>query len=256
MEQNFIASIRKKQHLSQEAFAEKIFVSRQLVSAWEKGKTEPSIENKLFIAKVFHLNQSEVLNLTELEKQSKSDNVKKKIKDSFLVLVATDGHQSLTLEQIAMISNLPQDEVTKSYSTVEEIFFELILESYTEIEQKITTITNGSKEPINSFCQNVLPVLHQHYPLLHILYSRQYRNKTWSNRVQNKNRQLCEKYFLNQQVKCLIHDRYFHFELLIALFTSFIESWMKRPVPLTIDEVQLAFKTYTHHSIYELTEFQ
>ncbi len=39
-----IKRLRERNHMTQEELAEKLFVTRQAISKWENGKTEPDIE--------------------------------------------------------------------------------------------------------------------------------------------------------------------------------------------------------------------
>ena len=56
-----IKRYRNELHLSQEELAEKIFVSRQSVSNWENGKTEPDIETLTKIAQIFDISIDELM---------------------------------------------------------------------------------------------------------------------------------------------------------------------------------------------------
>lgn len=49
-----ILDLRKSLHLSQDQFANKLFVTRQAVSRWENGDTIPTIDTLKLIAKTFH----------------------------------------------------------------------------------------------------------------------------------------------------------------------------------------------------------
>lgn len=50
---NRLVDLRKSQNLSQEELAEKLYVSRQTISNWERGKTYPDINSLLLIATFF-----------------------------------------------------------------------------------------------------------------------------------------------------------------------------------------------------------
>lgn len=58
---NNIASRRKRQNLTQEELANKLFVTRQLVSKWENGTGVPSIDDLLNISEIFHITIEELL---------------------------------------------------------------------------------------------------------------------------------------------------------------------------------------------------
>ena len=47
-----IREYRKKANMSQDELAEKLGVSRQSISLWETGQTQPTIENIIALAKV------------------------------------------------------------------------------------------------------------------------------------------------------------------------------------------------------------
>jgi len=62
-----LLELRKKQGLSQDEMAEKLFVTRQAVSRWENGETVPNIDTLKMMSKVFGVS---VGNLLGLEKNN------------------------------------------------------------------------------------------------------------------------------------------------------------------------------------------
>lgn len=64
-----IRTLRQQAHLSQEKLAELVGVSRQAVTKWEKGQSEPNCENLLLLAEVLG---TTVPQLTALPAQSNS----------------------------------------------------------------------------------------------------------------------------------------------------------------------------------------
>ena len=50
--------LRKEHHFSQEQLAERLQVSRQAVSKWETGQSEPTASNLIQLAEVFDINLS------------------------------------------------------------------------------------------------------------------------------------------------------------------------------------------------------
>lgn len=56
-----IKRLRKRDNLSQETLAEKLNVTRQAVSNWETGRTQPDIETLLSIAAAFDVEAAEVI---------------------------------------------------------------------------------------------------------------------------------------------------------------------------------------------------
>lgn len=60
-----ITTYRKEMKLTQDELAERLFVSRQLVSKWENGTGAPTIEFMLALAKLFHITIEELLCIDE-----------------------------------------------------------------------------------------------------------------------------------------------------------------------------------------------
>ena len=56
-----LKNIRKKNNLTQDELAEKLSVTRQAVSNWENGKTEPDIETLTKIAQIFDISIDELV---------------------------------------------------------------------------------------------------------------------------------------------------------------------------------------------------
>ena len=56
-----LQAIRKKNQLSQEGLAEMMGVSRQAVSKWESGASDPSTTNLIALAKLFKIDPEELI---------------------------------------------------------------------------------------------------------------------------------------------------------------------------------------------------
>ena len=69
-----IQKIRKENNLTQEQFAERIFVSRTAVSKWETGRGIPSIDSLQMIAKEFNLRLDDLLSTEEIVNIAKEEN--------------------------------------------------------------------------------------------------------------------------------------------------------------------------------------
>ena len=78
--------IRKENNLSQEQLADKLGVSRQSVSKWERALAYPEMDKVLQICKMFDLNIDELLNqnLKQVEENKQSKSNINKIVDDFL----------------------------------------------------------------------------------------------------------------------------------------------------------------------------
>lgn len=58
---DMIYELRRKNGLSQEALAEKVFVTRQAVSRWETGETVPSVETLKLLSALFNVSINTLL---------------------------------------------------------------------------------------------------------------------------------------------------------------------------------------------------
>ncbi len=58
---NRLVHLRKSNHLSQEALAEKLGISRQAVSKWERAEASPDTDNLILLAKLYHVSLDELL---------------------------------------------------------------------------------------------------------------------------------------------------------------------------------------------------
>lgn len=59
-----LRQLRERENLSQEKLAEKLGVSRQVITKWENGTGTPKIENLKGIADCFHVSLDELLGRT------------------------------------------------------------------------------------------------------------------------------------------------------------------------------------------------
>ena len=75
---NRLVALRKKNNLSQEALAEKLGISRQAVSKWERAEASPDTDNLIALAKLYHISLDELLEIHEDE-------------ESFVVNESSDG---------------------------------------------------------------------------------------------------------------------------------------------------------------------
>lgn len=62
---NKIAELRRENNLSQKDFGEKLGVSQDTISLWEKGKSLPATEYVIEIAQLFQLSTDELLCLKD-----------------------------------------------------------------------------------------------------------------------------------------------------------------------------------------------
>ena len=64
---NRLVALRKENHLSQEALAEKLGISRQAVSKWERAEASPDTDNLIALARLYHVSLDELLKIHDEE---------------------------------------------------------------------------------------------------------------------------------------------------------------------------------------------
>lgn len=77
---------REKLKLSQECVAERLGVSRQAVSKWETGQTEPTASNLIHLAEIFELSLSELVDPQKDDKEQEISEKRRHDKNSNLIL--------------------------------------------------------------------------------------------------------------------------------------------------------------------------
>lgn len=66
---NRLVALRKDNNLSQEALAEKLGISRQAVSKWERAEASPDTDNLIALARLYHISLDELLKIHDEENE-------------------------------------------------------------------------------------------------------------------------------------------------------------------------------------------
>ena len=67
---NRLVKLRKENNLSQEALANKLGISRQAVSKWERAEASPDTDNLIMLAKIYHMSLDDLLKTDQDEFES------------------------------------------------------------------------------------------------------------------------------------------------------------------------------------------
>ncbi len=92
-----LQKLRKKQNLTQEELAEKLYVSRTAISKWESGRGYPSIDSLKVIAKYFHITIDELIGGEEIVMLAEQDIKENNKKHTALICSVLDCFVALLL---------------------------------------------------------------------------------------------------------------------------------------------------------------
>lgn len=67
---NRLVALRKENNLSQEALAEKLGISRQAVSKWERAEASPDTDNLIALARLYHISLDQLLKIHEEDEEA------------------------------------------------------------------------------------------------------------------------------------------------------------------------------------------
>ena len=107
-----IRKYRKSNNMSQDELAEKLEVTRQSISLWETGQTQPSLDNIIALAKLFNISTDDLL--TESSTKASGPNPKpphnkSSNKKAVVLIVAIVAAVALLILAFALISNRNSD---------------------------------------------------------------------------------------------------------------------------------------------------
>lgn len=111
---NRLYELRKKHDLSQEELAEKLGVSRQAVSKWERGEASPDTDNLIALAKIYGLSLDEIIygerNETDERSDEKSEKSEKGEEAAYFV---KDGDSSVKIDPTSIVIENEDGETVK-----------------------------------------------------------------------------------------------------------------------------------------------
>ena len=85
---NRLVELRKQNKLSQEALAEKLGLSRQSISKWERAEASPDTDNLIALAEVYGMSLDELLGSETKEKVTKVEETKEEKKGNKLLKIS------------------------------------------------------------------------------------------------------------------------------------------------------------------------
>ena len=98
---NQIRENRKRLALSQDALAERIYVSRQTISSWENGKTYPDVQSLLLLSNAFGVTVDTLIKGDVKNMEKKVEDARKEMAKRGMVAVGAYGVLAMTVWWLA-----------------------------------------------------------------------------------------------------------------------------------------------------------
>ena len=158
-----IRKYRKSKHMSQDELAEKLNVTRQSISLWETGQTQPSLDNIIALAKLFDISTDTLLTENDsasVETDEGSSKLNKSSKKKTVIIASACFVIAIALITVAVLfgndSNntvnndtvIPNEEVDPSNDTQYDVNdkAQTIFEETTTGEDVVESPTSERKE--------------------------------------------------------------------------------------------------------------
>ncbi|MCM1222304.1 MAG: helix-turn-helix domain-containing protein [Lachnospiraceae bacterium] len=138
-----IARLRTEANLTQEQLAEKLYITRELVSKWETGKRHPDYRMILKIAEIFNVKAEDIF--------SKSDSLLKELSD-----IIPDKYNQNTAELTAVLNTFLDRLSIRDRSVFirRYYFFEdvsVIAEEYKIKESNVRTVLMRTRKKLKKY---------------------------------------------------------------------------------------------------------
>lgn len=232
---NKIKALRKKNGLTQQQFAEKLYISFQSVSNWERHKGHPTTEMMLLIIEKFNLPLDFFIIPPT---NSCEDNDEELILLSFLANMHSNREDKPSLKQLEKTSGIAIQKIKQYYPSYDDLFYAVINRIDKDVKIKVETSLSTNDNLISVFINDMAPMLYEKKEELHLLYTRPYIRNIWITFIKSKYLSLITRY--NPKLAADILTT----EYLIEMLTSFISVWMSQPEPEPLVDFQNRMKKY------------
>lgn len=171
--QHVLQNIRTRHNLTQADFSEKIFVSRQTVSNWERSISTPPVTALTIIANTFDIPLTELMTALEGEQPDNNHTAERQlIVDAFLSLLQQHNGTYCDMAQIIQESGIAYHRAMTLFDSPSAILQYIAKQLDAQVIAALDTNTVG--DPFEMIADYVLPVLYDNNHTLKILYSGHY----------------------------------------------------------------------------------
>lgn len=222
-----IYTLRKKKCVTQKELANKLFVSCQLISNWERHISEPTTDTLLEIIKHYQLPFDY---FTESNRDDPIIPEKEAIVGAFIQSMVICPNVIPNLRQVSKYSDLSLEQIKSYFSTTNELIYELIVIVDKKIKLQVSLQVENNKNIVEIFIFDMAPMLYERRTVLNLLYTRPYVKDIWVKFITEKYNQLL---LTHQNMK---ESNRLDIEYLVESLTTIIAVWLRKeePEPLEI----------------------
>ena len=141
---NRLAELRKQKGLSQEELADKLQVSRQAISKWERGEASPDTDNLIELAKIYGISLDELVGLSSEKKAEEKEPQKDSITidDNGIHIKDDEGNEIEVKEGHVHLKDENSERVIKGISKKQKV--SILISTITTLLVVITYLLLGS----------------------------------------------------------------------------------------------------------------
>jgi transcriptional regulator with XRE-family HTH domain len=228
-----IKHIRQLHNLTQSQMADKLFVSFQLISKWERGSSEPSIEMILLMIRTFNLPLNFFLdNDTSPYIESEKD----KLMNVFIQIMEQSFEEPPTITELSSISDISVYKINKYFGSLQDIMYEIMNKVDQKIEIEIQSKIKGTNI-VDVFINDMTPMLYKNRRILSVMYSRPYIKDLWISFIRVKYTSIISDVASTKNLSSQ------NINILVEVLIIFISTWMTQSIPESLTDFQ---KKATH----------
>lgn len=217
-----IKQLRTAHNLTQQEFAEKVYISYQSVSNWERQRGHPTTAMMLTIIETFDLPLNFFMSQTTNPQNISEEAL---IFSAFYKAMSRCREEAPDIEIIQQISGLSTQRIQKLFPSYDDLVYAFINNIDQDIKIKVEERLSSNHSAISVFINDMAPLLYSKKEFLHILYTRPYIKNIWMQFIRSKYRSVLIKYLPDTAQNTL--DTAYLTETLM----TFISVWMSQPTP-------------------------
>lgn len=234
-----IKQLRKTNKLTQQELAEKLYISFQSVSNWERGVAHPTTEMMLHIIENFQLPMAFFIDEPFDSKEEKL------ILSSFVKSMYHSRDEAPSLENIQALSGLSAEQITSYFPSYDDLVYAIIHQVDQNIKMRVADRLATNDDVMAVFIDDMAPLLYSKKNELHILYTRPYIKGVWMQFIKSKYKSILLQHTLNESS----YNDNLATEYLIETLMGFISVWMSQTEPESLEQFQNRIKYLANNNL-------